>query len=156
MKTKHLLLILFVAYGSIATAQSKLFDKFANDDDVTAINISKTMFELMKGRIKSNDEDVDLKNVIGKIESLKIITSDNAAKKEKMRSDFKSQIEKGYEELMSIKKGKSNTVTFNIKKKGDIINELIMLINGDNQFMAMQLLGNFTLKDIEEIYEKVQ
>ena len=60
-----------------------------------------------------------------------------------------------FEELMRIKSGKTN-VTFNIKKKGNIINELIMLVNEETDFVAIQILGNFSLDDIKKIAEDAQ
>jgi len=51
---------------------------------------------------------------------------------------------------MRIREGKSNVI-FNAKKKGYIINELIMFINDENEFFAIQILGNFTMNDIQKI-----
>ena len=72
--------------------------------------------------------------------------------KEKMALEFNSVIDKNkdYEELMRIRNGKSNVI-FNAKKKGNIINELIMFVNDENEFLAIQILGNFTLDEIQQI-----
>ncbi|MDR0743445.1 MAG: DUF4252 domain-containing protein [Tannerella sp.] len=157
MKTKSLLLMICLLCNSIIYAQSstinKLFDKYENEDDITVISISKAMFKMIPENI--NTGDVNIKNIIHKIESMRIITSNNANLKEKMSSEFKSSVNgnKDYEELMRVKDGKSN-ITFNARKKGDIINELIMLINGEDSFVAIQITGNFTLNDIQEIVKE--
>lgn len=157
MKTKSLLLMICLLCNSIIYAQSstinKLFDKYENEDDITVISISKAMFKMIPENI--NTGDVNIKNIIHKIESMRIITSNNANLKEKMSSEFKSSVNgnKDYEELMRVKDGKSN-ITFNARKKGDIINELIMLINGEDNFVAIQITGNFTLNDIQEIVKE--
>ena len=154
MKTKYLFLILFLLGSSLIYAQSssfsKLFEKYENEDDVTIVNISKAMFNLIPGNLKTGN--VDIKNIVPKIESLRIITSDKSELKEKMFAEFKAIVDKdkNYEELMRVKSGKSN-ITFNIKKKGDFINELIMLINEEDEFVAIQILGNFLLDDIKKI-----
>jgi len=159
MKTKYLFLIICVLIGSVIHAQSstfnRLFDKYENEDDVTVVNISKAMFNLIPGNI--NTGNVDIKNIVPKIESLRLITTDKSVLKEKMFADFKAIIEKdkNYEELMRIKSGKSN-VTFNIKKKGETINELVMLINEEENFVAIQILGNFLLDDIKKLAEDTQ
>jgi vacuolar-type H+-ATPase subunit F/Vma7 len=153
MKTKSLLLIIYLLCGSIVYAQSstinKLFDKYENEDDITVVSISKAMFKMIPDNVTG---DINIKNIVHKIESMRIITSDKTNLKEKMNSEFKSFInnDKDYEELMRVKDGKSN-ITFNAKKKGDILSELIMLINNEKDFVAIQISGNFTLDDIQDI-----
>ena len=155
MKTKYLLLIMCILSINIAYAQNNtfksLFEKYESEDDVTIISISKAMFNMMSGS-SINTGNVDLKNIAPKIESLLIITSDKSAMKEKMALEFKSVIEKdkNYEQLMRIREGKSNVI-FNAKKNGNIINELIMFVDDENEFVAIQILGNFTLDEIQQI-----
>ncbi len=153
MKAKYLLLIICIFSSSLIYAQNSfnnLFDKYENEDDVTVISISKAMFKMIPGNI--NTGNIDIKNIVPKIESMLIITSEKAGIREKMSSEFKSLINqnKNYEELMRVKSGKSNII-FNAKKKGDIINELVMLINDEKDFVAIQISGNFTLDDIQKI-----
>ena len=159
MKTKYLLLTIWLFGNSLIYAQNNtfksLFDKYENEDNVTIVSISKNMFNLIPGNIKTGN--VDIKNVLPKIESLLIITSEKSSVKEKMNGEFKSLIEKNknYEELMRVKSDKTN-VTFNIRKTGDLINELIMLVNDGEDFVAIQLLGNFTIEDIQKIAKDTQ
>ena len=155
MKIKYLLLIICLLSNSIIYAQNNtfksLFDKYENEDDVTIVSISKAMLNMIPGNINIKD-NINISNVLPKIESLLIITSNKSEKKEKMASDFKSLVEKNkdYEELMRVRDGKSNVI-FNVKKKGDIINELILLINDEKDFVAIQISGNFMLDDIQNI-----
>jgi len=157
MKIKCLFLIVSMFCSSITYAQTnafnRLFEKYENEDDITIINISKAMFNLIPGNLKTGN--VDIKNIVPKIESLRMLSSDKSSLKEKMASDFKNLIEKDkdYEELMRIKSGKSN-ITFNFKKKGNLIRELIMLINDEEDFVVIQILGNFLLDDIKKIAEE--
>ena len=159
MKIKYLLLAVCLFSSSLLYAQNNtfrsLFDKYENEDNVTIVSISKNMFNLIPGNIKTGN--VDLKNILPKIESLQIITSDKSAVKEKMSDEFKSLIDKNkdYEELMRVKSDGSNVI-FNVRKKGDLINELIMLVNDKKDFVAIQLLGNFTIEDIQKIAEGAQ
>jgi vacuolar-type H+-ATPase subunit F/Vma7 len=154
MKTKILFLTVCLLCGGITYAQNsainKLFDKYENEDGITVISISKAMFKMIPGNIYTNS--VNIKSIIHKIESMRIITSDKKTLKETMNLEFKSFISsnKSYEELMRIKNGKSNVI-FNAKKNGDIIIELIMLIDDEKNFAAIHISGNFTLDDIQEI-----
>ena len=156
MKTKYLFLIISLLCGSLIYAQrsesNRLFEKYENEDNVTVVNISKAMFNLIPGNIKTGN--VDIKNILPKIESLRILTSDESSLKEKMNADFKALVEKDkdYEELMRVKSGKSN-ITFNMKKKDGLIRELIMLISDEEDFVVIQIFGNFLLEDIKKIAE---
>lgn len=47
MKTKNILLLLFLCCTSICFAQNKLFDKYSEMDNVTSVSISKAMFRMM-------------------------------------------------------------------------------------------------------------
>jgi hypothetical protein len=153
MKLKYLLLIVCLLSNSLIFAQTTfktLFDKYENEDDVTIVSISKSMFNLIPGNISK--ANVDIQNILPKIESLLLITSDKNNVKEKMSLEFKSLIEKNktYEELMRVRDGKSN-ILFYSKKEGNSIREFIMLINDEADFVAIQILGNFTLEEIQQI-----
>ena len=55
---------------------------------------------------------------------------------------------------MRVKYGNTRA-TFNVKQKGDLISELIMLADTDKSFSVIQLIGNFTLQDIQEITKEM-
>jgi len=156
MKTKFLLLMISLFCSCLLYAQNsafnRLFEKYENEDEVTVVNISKSMFNLIPGNIKTGN--VDIKNIVPKIESMRLLTSDKSSLKDKMNADFKDLVDKDkdYEELMRVKSGKSN-ISFNLKKKGDLIRELIMLVNDEEDFVVIQILGNFLLDDIKKIAE---
>ncbi len=134
------------------TAISKLFDKYENEDNITVINISKTMLDMMPSNMKTNN--INIGEMMGKIDYLRIITSEDKKMKSKMYPEFKKLIDKNknYEEIMSIKE-KDSKITFNVQKKGDNINDFVMLINSEDDFVAIQILGNLTLDDIKKITE---
>lgn len=151
MKTKNILLLLFLCCTSICFAQNKLFDKYSEMDNVTSVSISKAMFQMMPN-FETNG--LNLMNLKGKIEGLQILTTENNNIKETMRNDFKNLIGKDHEELMKVKDGKTRA-TFYVKQKGDLISELIMLADTDKSFNVIRLSGNFTLQDIQEITKEM-
>lgn len=152
MKTKNILLILLLFCSGVCFGQNKLFEKYAEMDDVTSVYISKAMFQMMPTMETSG---LNLMNMKGKIESLQILSTENATKKEAMSKEFTRLIGNQHEELMRVKDGKTRA-TFYIKKNGDKISELIMLANTDTNFSVIQLLGNFTLQDIQNITKDIQ
>lgn len=151
MKMKYIFLILSLFCTSLCFAQNKLFDKYSDMDKVTSIYISKAMFQMMP---KLETGGLNLMNLKGKIESLQVLSTQNNAKKEEMRNEFKSLISRDHQELMRVKDEKTKA-TFFVKQKGDLISELIMLADTEENFSVIQLLGNFTLQDIQNITKEI-
>ena len=158
MKLKYLLLIICIFGNSVLNAQNsfqKLFDKYENEDDVTIVSISKAMINMIPGTNITGKFNIG--NIIQKMESLLIISSSDENIKKKMNVDFKALIDKDkdYEELIKVREGKSS-ITINTKKKGNTIKELIMLVNEEEDFVAIQILGNFTVEDIQNLAIKIK
>ena len=152
MRLKQLYTILLLCCVNICFAQNKLFDKYADMDDVTSVYISKKMFQMMP---VMETAGLNLANLKGKIESLQILTTQKADLRERMRGEFKALIGKDHEELMRVKDGKTKA-NFNVKQQGELIQELIMIADmDDGSFSVMQLLGRFTLQDVQEITSEI-
>ncbi|MDR3261821.1 MAG: DUF4252 domain-containing protein [Tannerella sp.] len=147
MKTKYVLIILCLICTKTGFAQEKLFEKYADMDNVTSVYISKAMFQMMP---VIGDVGMNLMNMKGKIESLQLITTEKEDKIPQMRKDFSQLINSRHQELMRVRDGKTR-ITFYTDMKGEQIKDLLMLADTDSSFTVIQLIGNFTLKDIQEI-----
>jgi len=132
---------------SAGFAQNKLFDKYADMDDVTSVYISKAMFQMMGNVVNAG---MDFTNLKGKIESLQLVSTEKQDKIAQMKKEFSQLVTAQHKELMRVKDGKDR-VNFYADMKGDQIKELIMLAETDNSYTAIQLIGNFTLQDIQDI-----
>ena len=75
MKTRNSLLVLFLLCSTLCFAQDKLFEKYADKDNVTSVYISKSMFQMMPDNMRAGG--LDLGNLKGKIHNLQILTSEN-------------------------------------------------------------------------------
>ena len=94
---------------------------------------------------------LNLANMKGKIESLQILTTENGDLRRKMSEDFRALIGKKHEELMRVKDDDTRA-NFYVLQEGELIKELIMLADTDSdEFTVIQLRGDFTLNDIQEI-----
>lgn len=152
MKTKIIILLICLTSGTALLAQKNLFDKYADMDGFTSVFISKSMFEMMPS-IETGG--LNLINMKGKIESLQILNTERKDQIATLKKDFDKLISGKHEELMRVKDD-STRVNFYILKSGDKVKELIMTSSMPNQFTVMQLLGNFTLKDIQQITEQAK
>jgi len=147
MKAKYFLMVLCLFCTSVGFAQNKLFDKYADMDNVTSVYISKAMFQMMP---TLDNVGVNLMNLKGKIESLQLVTTENKDKRAQMKKDFSQMANSQHQELMRVKDDNSRVVFYS-DMQGDQIKELIMLVDSDDSYTAILLTGNFTLKDIQDI-----
>ena len=147
MKYKNIFLILFLCCTSLCFAQDRLFEKYADMDNVTSVFISKKMFEMMPN-IESGG--LDLMNLKGKINNLQILTSEKREIRDQMRKEFSSLISKSHEELMRVKDNDTRA-SFYIVQNGDLIKEMIMLADTDSDYVVIRITGKFTLEDIQEV-----
>lgn len=149
MKLKHVLLIILMCCASIASAQNKLIEKFADMDGVTSVFISKSMLQMMPNM---KTEGIDIGGIAGKLESMLILTSEKASISNMMKNEIPSfTSNKSYEELMRVK-DEGSRVTFYIKRKNNSkIGELIMMVDEHPQFVFIQIKGDMTLQDIQNI-----
>lgn len=152
MKTKYIFLLLCLFCSTLCVAQDKLFDKYADMNNVTSVYISKKMFQMIPS-IESGG--LNLANLKGKIENMQILTSDKQEIKENMKKDFSNIIGKSHEMLMRVKDNNTNAV-FYVEQKGDLINEMIMLADSDSSYVVIRLAGKFTLQDIQDVASSIQ
>lgn len=150
MKTKFITtIVLCFVLTSVCYAQNnnQLFDKYTDTEGVTSVYISKAMFRMMP---TMENIGLNLMNMKGKMESLYVLSTMKKELITQMRKEFSQLIQKDHEELMRVRDGKTRT-TFYGNMKGDIVKDLLMLSETEEQFTVIQLLGNFTLQDIQEI-----
>lgn len=152
MKTKHIFLLLFLCCTSLCFAQDQLFDKYADQNNVTSVFITKKMFQMMPNFDTGN---LNLMNLKGKIDNLQILTSEKKEIRENMKRDFTAHIGKSHDLLMRVKDD-GTSANFYIEQKGDRVNEMIMLADTDNEFVVIRITGNFTLQDIREVANSVK
>ena len=149
MKLKHVLLIILMCCASVVSAQNKLIEKFADMDGVTSVFISKSMLQMMPNM---KTKGIDIGGIAGKLESMLILTSEKASISNMMKNEIPSfTSNKSYEELMRVK-DEGSRVTFYIKRKSNSkIGELIMMVDEHPQFVFIQIKGDMTLQDIQNI-----
>lgn len=153
MKIRNSLLVLFLLCSSLCFAQDRLFEKYADQDNVTSVYISKSMFQMMPDDMRTGG--LELGNLKGKINNLQILTSEKQEVKEQMKADFNTVVGKEHELLMKVKSDDTHA-SFFVKQKGEKISELIMLTDSKEDYIVMRLTGDFTLQDIRQIAQEME
>lgn len=149
MKTNKIFLMAFALLLSLtATAQNNIFEKYSDMRNVSSVYISKTMIEMQPDLYT---RDLYIGKVAGQLDAVYVIsTRDNNIKKD-LRKDIEQYVHKGKYELLMKQKGTVSKSSFYVRKRGDKVQELVMISDGAASLKFVILTGNLTLKDIQNI-----
>jgi hypothetical protein len=146
--------------GIAAQAQSdaitKFFSKYQNDDTFTQVTVSSKMFNLFTNMEVESKEDQEVLNAISKLKELRILGKENARNSRDLYKEAMNMIPaKEYEELMSVR-DKDQDFKFFIKEMSPgKINELVMVMGSNEDFMVMSLFGEIDLKQVSKLGRKM-
>ena len=147
MKTRYFFITLFLICTSLSFAQDNWLDKYANQDGITSVYISKAMFQLMPD---INVGNVNLKTISDKINSLSILTTEKKDVATKLDNSIGQEISSDYAELMRAKDD-SSVVVFRGIQQGEIINVLLLTVSEPSGYTVIKIDGKFTLEDIRKM-----
>lgn len=151
---KKLIISFFLALVTMGSfAQKNAFEKYSDMEGVTSVLITQNMLNLFSGNESMDFGGVKVGDFVNKLSSILILTSENKKTASEMLSLVNKQVSgKDYELLMRVKSEKKENVNFFMKGKPESIRELIMVVDGgDGESVIMQFLGNFTLKDVQQM-----
>ncbi len=138
-------------------AIDKYFSKYVEDDNFTSVFISPKMFELISkidlDEIDSDPEAKLVMDVVSDLKGLRVLTTDvdpGLRYKEAMGLINPNE----YETLMTVKDGNEN-IRFWVKDSGDIINELLLVVGGDDEFVLLSFVGNIDLAKISKLANQI-
>lgn len=148
---KYLFVISFCLLTWSINAQNaieKYFQQYENASGFTSVYISEHMFGLFADLEIEDKEDAEIVKLIGGLKSLHILTTEDNSKnyyQEALQKINRSE----YEMLMKVKDEGTN-LQFLIKKKGNLIEELLLLVD-DDEFVLLSIVGNIDLKKISRL-----
>jgi len=133
----------------------KFFDKFQGKDGFTTVYITPKMFELFSD-LDIEDEDFDdAQEAISMLKGIRILVLDSVGSLTynpvKLYDEVANMAENiNYEELMVVKNGETN-VKFLIREQAKVIEELLLLVSAEDNFVFLSLVGNIDLKKISAL-----
>jgi hypothetical protein len=147
--------IVFLVIPAMAFAQNatidKLFDKYSGTDGFTSVDISAGLFELFAEIDADDPEFEEMQNALKGLKSMRLLAyslegeKGNEADREKFMSDIKKTVPfDEFKELMVIK-DKDADVNFYAKSNKQIINEMIMIVDGKDEVVLLSLFGEIDL-----------
>jgi hypothetical protein len=151
------LTLMVITTGAFAQdAISKFFTKYQNDESFSQVTVSSKMFSLFTNMEADTQEDKEVLEAISKLKGLRILAKSDARNARDLYKEAFSLIPlKEYEELMSVR-DKDKDMKFYIKEgSAGKINELLMVMGGNTEFMVMSLFGEIDLKQVSRIGKKM-
>lgn len=135
-----------------STAISKYFEKYVDDASFMHINISGKMFQMMANiEFESEDEQKLIQESLGKIKRVQVLGKEDSVDGRAMYKEAIGFVEgKGFEELMSVREDDKD-IRFMIKEKNNKIDELFMVMGGDDEFGMLSIVGDGI--DINALYK---
>ena len=154
---RYIICLLSICFAaSFASAQnptySKFYDKYADDPDFTIISISPKLFGLFS-EIDIEDMDEDLEDVVKGLQGLKILINDKTDGKYLYKEASSSLISADYDELISIRTSDGENVRMYSKDEGNIVQDLLVIVNSDDTFVFMDLWGQIDLRKVGKLSE---
>jgi len=161
--TKKLILTLGMVVATLAlSAQGELIsrylDQYAEDESLVKVSINSRMFSLFTEMEGGTEEEKEFLDAVSKLKGLKVLASDSMSKGQSRALFTKASKDvdgAGYEELMTVKDAEED-VKFSIKEKGGTIEELIMVVGGNKNFVFLSLYGEIDLKTVSKLASTVR
>lgn len=147
--------MLIALLPALAIAQNssidKVFKKYGERDGFTVITISKGLLKLAADM---DDEDAEAQEFLNRINSIKILASEERTDVNLYDEVLSSLDKSKYEELMTVNSADENVLML-ARKDGNIIEELIILVGGDDDNAIVYIGGRMTTKDMAKLSKSI-
>ena len=152
---KFIVVLFFIMPGFLLADNGNdlkaFFEKYSGNKDFTYINLSPKLFQMFASEEMTDEEDDEFMNLISSISSLKVLAVDSSSQSQKYFSEAKSLIdEKYFEELAYIRNADEN-VQILIRETNSKINEMLVMVQGNHNFVLIDLQGDIDLKDVQKM-----
>ncbi len=141
-------LIVAIAIAFTAQAQDAIFKKYASENGVTLVNISKNMLRLMP-KLKTGNKKV--KEAANKLDHIRVLSCDKKKTAGKIKKDVLNYFKKNnYEEVVSTREGKE-LVQILQRDLGGGKFEYVILNTTQNEINLVNITGALTLDEAREL-----
>ena len=149
---KRLIYILLCATIGLLPAHANIiFEKFANEKNVTYINVSKSLLSMMDGQLEL--DALDLESVIDELDRIQILTcEENKSLIPQIRKECDIFKKAPYEVLMKVNDSGEAVIIYILPQSEGKIKELVMSVDDNgNEFVLIQLSGNISIDKLQNL-----
>ena len=131
-----------------ASAQEAIFKKYAGQEGISVVNISKSMLGLMSSKAKGKKK---IKDLAAKLERIRILSCENKSLVAQVKKDAMQYVgKKGYEELMSTQEGEEQVYILQHLLGGKNYEYVVLSIE-KNEVSLINIIGHLTIDEIKSI-----
>jgi hypothetical protein len=156
---RKLILSLVLVFSANTIFAQSVFDKFEDQEGITAVVVNKKMFALLSKMEVKDKESQQYVNLIKKLDNLRVFVTQSDKKSDEMRSISDKYVKSAsLEELMKInEKGKSVKIYVKSGALDSQIKELMMFVegSGNEETVLMSLVGDFDLNELSVLTDKM-
>lgn len=129
------------------------YDKYKNMDKVQDVQLQGWLLELAS---TFTDEE-SAGNLLKKITQLRVLIMDegNLVSQQEYKSLLKEVKKSQFEELIQIKDG-DQKIEFLIREKGETITDVLVVINGPDDFVMLSLEGKLKFSDLNDLNIEIE
>ena len=138
---------------SFVFSQKATLKEYTKNDGVTAVSIPKNMLLLFPKNSNITYGGINVAEFVDKLSDVNVFASRKDDVASKLIKDATEYMKiGGYDNLVSMKTEKEETINFYIKTTDEYISELVLIVQRQSKESAvMQLMGKFTMEDIQEM-----
>lgn len=138
---------------SFVFSQKATLKEYTKNDGVTAVTIPKNMLLLFPKNSNITYGGINVAEFVDKLSDVNVFASRKDDVASKLIKDATEYMKiGGYDNLVSMKTEKEETINFYIKTTDEYISELVLIVQRQSKESAvMQLMGKFTMEDIQEM-----
>ena len=143
------LLFLSLSVNAQVDAIDKFFEQYQDNEDFTMVYVSPKMFQMF-AKVAGDELDAELQGLVKDLKGLKVLKTEKNA--DQVYKDAVNKIPtKEYELLMTARDDGQNIKVLTKTKSEDVIEELLLLVGGSDEFVLVSFVGNINLNDLAKI-----
>ena len=131
----------------------KFYNKYIEDEKVTDINLNGWVLSLASliADEKTGEE------VLNKITQLRIMIAEekNIVSNGDLKKLMKDVRKNSFEDLITVRDG-NDRINFMIREEGNTITNVLVIVNGDDEFILLSLEGALNLEDLKKLQFDVE
>lgn len=149
---KNILLAVVLMFASQAAfaqdAVTKYFDQYKDDTRFTMVEVSPKLFSMVANIASEEIKDKDVLDMISQMKGLKILQTDHNPMQFYEEAITKINTS-SYEEFLTVRDEGQN-IKFLVKDEqgGNLVNELLLLVGGEDEFVMLSFVGKIYLDKI--------
>ncbi|MCB0593020.1 MAG: DUF4252 domain-containing protein [Lewinellaceae bacterium] len=130
-------------------AIAQFYEKYKQQEHVTDVKLQGWLLEIAS----SFADDEQAKKILDKITYLRVLVMEegNLVSASEYKNLLKDIRQSSFEELLKIREGQQD-IGFYIREKGDTITDVLLLVNGESQFVLLSLEGLLKFSDLNDLH----